>query len=189
MLKCSTSSPCCCFSGWLSHLWFVREFRFWEDWSSHDIRYLFAPDWSEPRLGLVVSCETSRAFFFFLREALKEAHFSLRPFHRPFSLTLSSLSVSHLISCSHTPCTSPHAAFLFVCLCVMHTNAWHYDMMTQCSLLNLSHRKKNHHLIQASKQNDMRAAVLCYGRDGSYSCCSLVFLVQAFQSIISALKY
>lgn len=86
------------------------------------VKYLFSPDWSAAAktrisgfLGNQVFCE-------------KAAHFSLQLFYHPLSHSLSSSSVSHLLSCRH----ALHAAYLTVCFCVMHTNVWHYDMITQC---------------------------------------------------------
>lgn len=95
------------------------------------IKYLLSPDWPELKHGLVVSWENSHAFFPSLR-GFKNLRLSfIIPFLSPFHHCPSHIS----FSCSHTLDTSPHSAFLFLCLCVMHTNVWHSDMMmTQCSL-------------------------------------------------------
>lgn len=166
------------------------EFRF--SVLSHNKIFTF-PDWSEPKPGLVLSWETSlfffRSFFLFVSwEPLKTEHFSLHLFHHPFSLTLSSLSVSHLLSCSHTP-LHPHLLTLpFLSVCLKHTNVWHYDMMmAQCSRLNLSKKKEN--TILSRRQNRATHGQLSFvtAEKSSYSCGSLVFLTRASQSIISAL--
>lgn len=121
-LKCCRSSPCFCISGLLSHLSVCNGNWDFQRAGPPAVKYLFSPDWSEAAktrisgfLGNQVFCE-------------KAAHFSLQLFYHPLSHSLSSSSVSHLLSCRH----ALHAAYLTVCFCVMHTNVWHYDMITQC---------------------------------------------------------
>lgn len=100
------------------------------------MKYLLSPDWSEPETWISgflgnQSCFENSTF----QPASLSSFLSSPPFHpRPCRISSPvAIIPTHLL-------TPP---FLFVRFCVTHTNVWHYDMMTQCSLLNLSFKKQN----------------------------------------------
>lgn len=112
------------------------------------VKYLLSLDWSEPRLGLVGSWETSHAFLFpraFENSTFQPATLSSSPFLSAFHPCLSHISSHVAIVYRQLPMLPFFVCVMCfvmcVCVCVSHTNMWHYDMMAQCSVLNFSHQK------------------------------------------------